>query len=142
MTISIQKASPQDAEEILALQKLAYISEAEIYQDFNLPPLKQTLDEMRTDFEKQTIWKAESGGRIVGSVRGFIKDGTFYVGRLIVDPDHQNQGIGGRLMKTLENESTEAGRFELFTGDKSEKNIYLYEKLGYQVSRPCRSTND
>lgn len=35
----IEKASINDAEEILRLQKLAYISEAEIYDDFNIQPL-------------------------------------------------------------------------------------------------------
>jgi hypothetical protein len=35
----------------LALQKLAYRSEAEIYDDYTIPPLTQTLGEMRADEE-------------------------------------------------------------------------------------------
>ena len=49
----IGQASVKDAAEILALQKLAYRSEAEIYDDYTIPPLTQTLEEMRTDIETQ-----------------------------------------------------------------------------------------
>lgn len=34
----IEEAKVSDAEEIFALQKIAYISEAEIYNDYNIPP--------------------------------------------------------------------------------------------------------
>jgi hypothetical protein len=39
----ITQAAAADAAEILALQKLAYQSEAAIYQDYSIPPLTQTL---------------------------------------------------------------------------------------------------
>lgn len=85
-------------EAILSLQKLAYRSEAEIYDDFTIPPLTQTLEGIKKDFERQIFLKAVTDGRIIGSVRAFVKEGTCYVGRLIVHPDFQNQGIGTQLM--------------------------------------------
>ena len=48
-------------------------------------------------------------------------------------PGFQNQGIGTRLMHEIEKRMSEAERFELFTGFKSERNLYLYQKLGYQI---------
>ena len=48
--MSIEQAMIDDAQEILALQKLAYQSEAEIYNDFTIPPLHQTLDEIKAEF--------------------------------------------------------------------------------------------
>ncbi len=128
----IENAGIGDAEEILALQKLAYQSEAAIYNDFTIPPLKQTLDEIEKDFDTQTFLKAVENGRIIGSVRAFLREGTCYVGRLIVHPDFQNRGIGKQLMSRIEAIFSEAQRFEIFTGHKSERNLYLYEKLGYQ----------
>ena len=41
--MEIEPAMIEDAAEILALQKLAYRSEAEIYNDFSIQPLLQTL---------------------------------------------------------------------------------------------------
>lgn len=128
----IEKAVTADAEEILSLQKLAYQAEAEIYDDFTIPPLKQTLEEIRKDFEAQVFLKAVENGRIIGSVRAFVREGTCHVGRLIVHPDFQNRGIGKQLMGSIEEVFKEARRFEIFTGHRSERNLYLYRKLGYR----------
>jgi len=128
----IEMATVDEAEEILSLQRLAYQSEAEIYDDFTIPPLKQTLKEIKKDFETQVFLKATLNGRIIGSVRAFLREGTCYIGRLIVHPDFQNQGIGKRLMANIEEMFKGAHRFEIFTGHRSERNLYLYEKLGYQ----------
>lgn len=129
----IEIASVSDAEEILSLQKLAYVSEAEIYNDFSIPPLLQTLEEIRDDFDNQIFLRAVSRGKIIGSVRGYEKDGTCYIGRLIVHPDYQNMGIGTQLMNHIEEFFNQCKRFELFTGYRSEKNIYLYQKCGYRI---------
>jgi len=130
--ITIAPATEADLEAILALQKLAYQSEAQRYNDFDLPPLRQTLAEIQADFARMTFFKATAGERIVGSVRGYVKDGTCYIGRLIVHPDVQNRGIGARLMQMLEQYFSAAQRFELFTGHKSEPALHLYHKLGYR----------
>lgn len=128
----IERATVRDAESILSLQKLAYQSEAKIYNDFTIPPLTQTLEEIKKDFKNQIFLKSVTDGRIIGSVRAFVKEGTCYVGRLIVHPDFQNRGIGTQLMSRIEETFKEAQRFEIFTGHKSERNLFLYEKLGYQ----------
>ena len=128
----VERTTVDDAGEILSLQKKAYQSEAEIYDDFTIPPLTQTLEEIKKDFESQFFLKAIIDEKIIGSVRAFMKEGTCYVGRLIVHPDFQNQGIGTQLMNRVEKTFKEAKRFEIFTGHKSERNLYLYEKLGYQ----------
>ena len=136
----VQLAEPGDAAEILELQKLAYHSEAAIYNEFGIPPLTQTLDQMRADLARQTCLKATSDARmggclcgcIVGSVRAHLSEGTCFIGRLIVHPSAQNQGLGTRLMNEIEQAFSHAARFELFTGHLSERNLYLYRKLGYR----------
>ena len=137
----IKIANVSDAEEILSLQKLAYRSEAEIYNDFNIPPLLQTLGEIKKDFENQFFLKAIVEGKIIGSVRAFEKKGTCFVGRLIVHPDFQNRGIGTKLINEIEKIFYTSERVELFTGDKSERNLYLYQKLGYQIFKTARITD-
>jgi GNAT superfamily N-acetyltransferase len=127
----ITQATPADAEEILELQKLAYQSEAALYRDYTIPPLMQTLSEITAEFRSRHFLKAVAGGCIRGSVRAFLTDGTCYIGRLIVHPAHQNLGLGTQLMSTIEGCFSEARRYELFTGHLSERNLYLYRKLGY-----------
>jgi len=141
LNIKIERAAIFDAEEILALQKLAYRSEAEIYNDFNIPPLVQTLEGIGKDFEDQFFLKAIMNGRIIGSVRACTREGTCYIGRLIVHPDLQNRGIGTRLMNEIEMIFKSCKRFELFTGDRSERNLYLYQKLGYNIFKTAKITD-
>ncbi len=86
---------------------------------------------MEGDFTRQHVLKAINNGRIVGSVRAHTDGGTCFIGRLIVHPNYQNQGIGTALMMRIERHFSSVDRYELFTGHKSERNRYLYAKLGY-----------
>ena len=138
----IETANKDDLGEILALQKLAYQSEAELYDDHSIPPLTQTIEGIEADFGSHLFLKAIINGRIAGSVRAYMNQGTCLVGRLIVHPNLQNQGIGTKLLKAIESHFSGARRFELFTGYRSERNIHLYEKNGYrEFRREQASTN-
>ena len=139
--MEIREATVQDAQEILNLQRLAYQSEAAIYNDYTIAPLTQSLGEIEADFTRQVFLKATIGDRIVGSVRAYVRDGTCLIGRLIVHPDLQNRGIGTLLIKEIERRFHAARRYELFTGEKSERNLYLYQKLGYRKFHTERATD-
>ncbi len=130
--MEILQATIDDAEEVLTLQKLAYQSEAERYNNYDISPLKQTIDEIKEQFKSHIFLKAVSGGKIIGTVRAYEKNGICYVGRLAVHPNMQNQGIGTALMGEIE-KLYSPKRYELFVGSKSDKNIHLYQKLGYNV---------
>jgi ribosomal protein S18 acetylase RimI-like enzyme len=136
--IEIEQASLEDADMILQLQMQAYLSEAEIYNDYSIPPLTQSFNEIKQEFSQQVFLKAIQKGKdteddinIIGSVRGYHEKGTAFIGRLIVKPESQNKGIGTRLMHAIEQHHEFADRYELFTGHKSARNLHLYQKLGY-----------
>jgi N-acetylglutamate synthase-like GNAT family acetyltransferase len=131
----IRRASADAAPAILALQRLAYQSEARLYDDFSLPPLTQTLDSLRAEFDTSCVLEALDGEIPIGSVRAREADGVCRIGRLIVSPPLQGSGVGTRLMRAIEAEFPKADCFELFTGSRSEANIRLYERLGYRRSR-------
>ncbi|HSJ55463.1 MAG TPA: GNAT family N-acetyltransferase [Anaerolineae bacterium] len=128
----VERAGAADAQAILDLQKLAYRQEAAIYDDYTIAPLHQTLAEMEGDLRQQVVLKVVVEGRIVGSVRATARDDTCFVGRLIVHPDFQDRGIGTRLLAEIEAYFEGVRRYELFTGHRSEKNLHLYDKVGYR----------
>ena len=131
--ILIKKAQKEDLEKILELQYLAYQSEAKLFGNMDIPPLKQTIEEVYNEFQKGTILKAlDDIGVIIGSVRAYQENGTVYIGKLMVHPKMQKKGIGTKLLLEIENVYPNQ-RYELFTSTKSINNIRLYEKLGYKI---------
>jgi GNAT superfamily N-acetyltransferase len=129
----IEAARREDAEAILQIQRLAYQSEAVLYQDWKIPPLTESLEELLAEFDRQLFLKAscDAPRHLVGSVRARFQDGTCCIGRLIVHPDFQGKGIGGMLMRQVEQRFPQAQRFELFTGHRSNRNLSFYQHLGY-----------
>ncbi|MDT0306017.1 GNAT family N-acetyltransferase [Streptomyces sp. DSM 44917] len=148
MSVTIGNATGQDAEQILKLQYLCYQSEAELYGDYSLEPLTQTLDALREEIDSTCVLVARLGPEVVGSVRGRVDaDGTAEIAHLIVHPRMQRHGLGGRLLAAVEERLTAeraAARYRLFTGHRSAGNLRLYRRLGYaqvateEVSRHLR----
>lgn len=136
MNFQILTAEETDLTAILNLQKECYQTEAELHNEYNIPPLTQTYDSISEEYEQGILFlKGVVDGQLIASVRGFVKDGTTYIGRLIVEKEFQNNKFGQALMKEIETKLNNCNRYELFTGFKSEKNLKLYEKLGYNEFR-------
>ena len=128
----IQPARQQDLPEILALQKTAFAAEAQLVNDWNIPPLTQTLDELADDWRKGIMLKAvNEGGTIIGTVRGHMAPDGFYIGRLAVQPQWQGRGCGSALLEAMIARA-EPNRLVLFTSTKSERNLRLYERFGFR----------
>ncbi len=130
--MNIYKADHKDLDEILRLQYLAYQSEAALFGTDDIPPLKQTLDEVIAEYEKGIILKLVTDDNvIIGSVRAREENKTVYIGKLMVHPEHRHKGYGTRLLTEIEKCFT-CERYELFTSTRSVDNIRLYEKNGYK----------
>ncbi|MFT5885226.1 MAG: ribosomal protein S18 acetylase RimI-like enzyme [Arcticibacterium sp.] len=132
MEVDILVAVMADIEAIYELQKLAFIQEAELYNNFKITPLTESIEAVEKDFRELTVLKAVENKRIIGSIRVSAPvNNTCAIYKLTVHPDYQNRSIGRDLMLKVEQLYPSGTRFELWTGHKSEKNISFYEKLGY-----------
>ncbi|MFD5746723.1 GNAT family N-acetyltransferase [Streptomyces sp. NPDC127033] len=135
MSVTISAARAQDAEQILKLQYLCYQNEAELYGDYTIEPLTQTLDDLRSELDSGHGLVARLGDEVVASVRGSVDEtGTARIAKLIVHPRLRRHGLGGRLLDAIEVHFTAepaARRFQLFTGHRSEGNLRLYRSRGY-----------
>jgi ribosomal protein S18 acetylase RimI-like enzyme len=137
MSVTISAAAEQDAEQIFRLQYLCFQSEAALYGNYRIDPLVQSLDSVRAEVAADCVFVARLGEEVVGSVRGHVtEDGSAAIGKLCVHPRLQGHGIGARLLRAAESALAEergATSFRLFTGHRSEGNLRLYRKVGYQT---------
>ncbi|GEA86170.1 GNAT family N-acetyltransferase [Cellulomonas cellasea] len=133
--VDIRPVTDAESGELLTLRRAAFVSEAQIYGDPNIPPLTQTLDELRADLANPEVITlgAWAGHRLVGSIRVLLEGTRATLGRLAVAPDLQGQGIGTQLLLAiLPHLPEDTSEVWVFTGRDSVQNLALYEKHGYE----------
>ena len=137
MSVTISVATEQDAEQIFRLQYVCFQSEAALYGNYRIDPLVQSVDSVRQEVAADCVYVARLGEEVVGSVRGRVtEDGSASIGKLCVHPRLQGHGIGARLLRAAESALAEergAKLFRLHTGHRSEGNLRLYRKVGYEA---------
>lgn len=141
--MNISPALFSDLPEILALQRLAFQSEAEILHDWTIQPLTETLEEIQREFQNGPVLKAcdEKNSQIIGSIRGHVEDGTLFVAKLVVHPAFRRQGIGARLLNELE-KTVPHQHCKLFTRADNLGNVRLYERAGFHKTRIEKETEN
>jgi predicted N-acetyltransferase YhbS len=135
MKINIKKAQPSDLEELHSLQKMAFRNEAELFDDYLITPLIQSIESFRDDFKNNFYLKAVTDNKIIGSVRANEKELVCNIGRLFVHPEYQNRGIGKLLMTHIEELFKHCTQYYLFTAKRVWKNVHFYSSSGYQIIR-------
>jgi GNAT superfamily N-acetyltransferase len=131
--LTVRPIRPDDAGEVMTLQRAAFVQEALIYGTPEMPPLTQTLEEVESELHENLGCVALDGPRMVGAVRARLDGSLLLVGRIAIAPDRAGEGIGTTLLAAVERRGAEAGatEAELFTGSLSEANLRLYEREGY-----------
>jgi tRNA (guanine37-N1)-methyltransferase len=132
-------AVPADAGELFTLQRSCWVTEARLNDAPDIPPLTETLDDVRRWLGEWTTIVVRAGERLVGSVRATLVAEpdrpvpTGEIGRLMVAPDLQGRGLGRWLLAAAESMADNtARRFELNTGERSAANLKRYRKAGYR----------
>lgn len=133
--VRIDVVGDDAAGELLTVRRAAFVSEAQQYDDPHIPPLTQTLGELREDLARPDVVTlgAWSGHRLIGSVRVELEGAKATLGRLAVVPDMQGHGIGTQLLLAIPPYlRPETSEVWVFTGKDSVQNITMYTKHGYQ----------
>ena len=136
--LEVRVATPTDAPELLVLQRACWVPEARVNESLDLPPMIESLEELRSSFDDWTTWVVRAAGRLVGSVRGRVSPAdpaVWETGRLMVAPDLQGRGLGRALLAHNEGGApTSCTTLWINTGAYSVGNIRMYRKAGYRLS--------
>lgn len=123
------------AGELLTVRRAAFVTEAQRYDDPNIPPLTQTLSELLADLQRADVVTigAWQDARLVGSIRVELEGDKATLGRLAVVPDLQGFGIGTQLLlAVLEYLPEQTQEVWVFTGRDSKQNLSMYAKQGFE----------
>jgi ribosomal protein S18 acetylase RimI-like enzyme len=133
--LRIDLVDDTDAGELLTVRRAAFVTEAQVYDDPHIPPLTQTLDELRADLADASVVTVGAwlGSRLVGSIRVAVEGSKATLGRLAVVPDLQGQGIGTQMLLAVPGYLPQGiSEVWVFTGKDSVANLAMYGKHGFE----------
>ena len=82
--------------------------------------------------EKTPYYKILFDGQIAGGIIIFeLEEGHYELGRIYVDPDFQNRGIGQQAVRQMFEAFPEAKKWILGTPSWAIRNQHFYEKMGF-----------
>ncbi|MEP6814218.1 MAG: tRNA (guanosine(37)-N1)-methyltransferase TrmD [Marmoricola sp.] len=156
--VEIRPVQPADAGELLTLQRACWVQEQQANPGLEIDALTENHDDVRAWIREGTVLVARRAGRLVGAVRGRQHESSVLsgspregerseasrgviwdIGRLMVAPDLQGQGLGRILLERVEQIAPpEVTDFELFTGADSLRNLKTYKKAGYRLRGEIR----
>lgn len=135
----VRPATPADAGEILTLQLACWVAEQRANPGVEIHALRETLEDVRRWLGQWTVIVRRREGRLIAAARGRVERhgdhaGAWDVGRLMVAPDLQGQGLGRDMLERIE-AAAPAGvaAYVLFTGAGSMDNLRMYKKAGYRL---------
>src|SRR5690625_2314906 len=133
--VQIDLVADDYAGELLTVRRAAFVAEAQLYGDPNLPALTQTLSELQEDLQRPDVVTigAWEGPRLIGSVRVELEEDRALLGRLAVAPDRQGEGVRTKLLLAVLEylpEATKEGW--IFKGQDSKHNIAMNNKHGFE----------
>lgn len=115
--------------ELFSLQKISYIMEAKLIDYYEIPPLKETFEELLVCGE--TILGYWEDDELVGALSYTIENEVLTICRMIVHPNHFRKGIAQQLLTAAEEKNAEISIYHVSTGKDNFPAKKLYQKNGY-----------
>ena len=133
--IELARAQPGDVEALTETQIRTFLDDNKLKPagcSLEGPPGYNSQDWNLYWIENTHYYKILLDGRIVGGLILFdLGDGHFEVGRIWVDPDLQNQGIGQAAMQAMFIQHPGIKKWTLGTPSWAIRNQHFYEKVGF-----------
>ncbi len=130
----LSAAVTADAGELYALQLACWVQEMHDNPGVEIPALNETLDDLKAWLPDWTVLVLRREGRLVGAARARAEGQAWDIGRLMVAPDLQGQGLGRLLLAEIEAAAPgDLTSYSLFTGAGSQRNQRMYKRAGYSL---------
>lgn len=140
--MEIKLATKQDVPKLLELRQKAF---GALYDELGINPdslaENASLDDAYEEFDECTTLKAiNDKGCIVGSVQGNVAYGLLFIGRLMVLPECQHNGIGRRLLQEIQN-LIPHDKAWLYTCQEVNSTYNFYIREGFRIFEREKSSS-
>lgn len=133
MSLTIERARPEDAEALVRVQVAAFHDDARLYPGVALggPPGYDSMATMLLKIGKDESYKLVYEGEIVGGLVVYdYGEGHFHLDVIFVDPVYHGRGFGTQAIHFIER-TYPATKWTLDTPTYALRNQHFYEKFGY-----------
>ena len=128
--VRIERTSAEDAEKLRQIGIQAFAEDTERYGAS--PPGIDLVENHREWIEKYHYYKIIIGDEIIGGIIVTPGDECYHLDALFITPAFQNQGIGTRAIRFIEETYPTAKKWALCSPYLNYRIHRFYEKLGYE----------
>ncbi|MCM3142091.1 GNAT family N-acetyltransferase [Brevibacillus sp. MER 51] len=129
MIVRLELQNEKTVQKLWNMQQRAYRVEAEIIGTEDIPPLRESVEQLRTCGE--TFYGYMEEGELAGAVSFMIEGETLDIHRMIVDPTHFRKGIASQLLASVHEHG--CNKIVVATGSLNEPAVRLYERHGFTL---------
>jgi ribosomal protein S18 acetylase RimI-like enzyme len=135
-TVTLRLARSSDAHAIAATLGAAFAAFEALYTRPAFAATTPTPDQVAQRFLEGPIWVAEGVDQVLGTVSVVPRSGELYIRSMAVHPAARGQGIGTRLLGTVEDFAAPQGyrRLVLTTTPFLRPAIRLYQQAGFRFT--------
>ena len=134
MSVSLSRASIQDAPALFQMQQQAFLPLLMKYKDYSTNPAAEPLErtEERLRQKNSDYYFILLDGKQIGGIRIGVFKIYCRVSPIFILPQYQNNGYAKQAMLMAEQKYPGIRRWELETVGEEERLCRFYEKLGYR----------
>lgn len=121
------------AEQIVELQKKSYVIEAQLIGFYGIPPLKDTVEDVKRCDEIFYGYYADDVP--AGLVSYKVEEGVLDICRVAVHPEYFRRGIARQMVEFILDDNKGIRKIIVSTGLKNQPAVSLYLKLGFEKVR-------
>ncbi|MEK5320913.1 GNAT family N-acetyltransferase [Paenibacillus sp. FSL L8-0644] len=136
--LTLEKAGKNDAQRLAEIQKASFEDESKHFNNNETvgPIGYDSISWQEEMMQNCEYFKVLFNGEIIGGAMIFVECNQVHnLGRIFIDPNFKNQGIGTKMMEKIESKFPDSTEWWLDTPSWSVKNHHFYSKCGFTKVR-------
>ncbi|MEH7119574.1 GNAT family N-acetyltransferase [Neobacillus vireti] len=121
---------PKILEQLFELQRTSYLIEAQLIGFYEIPPLKETVEELKVCGE--TFLGYFDGEYLAGAISYTVEEHELTICRMVVHPSYFRKGIAQKLLIKMEEQNHAIPVLKVSTGKENSPAKNLYLKNGFK----------